>query len=827
MSALPRSTIVTCIILWSAVSASGSAQQPVVAGRGAAARGEVSGRLVEAGSGRAVASGSVTVRRASDTAFAGGALPRPDGSFRVDGLLPGRYTVRVRALGHAPLVRAGVVISPERPSVDLGTLELAVVAAQLEDQLVTAEREEVQLAPDRNSYSTKNLTTASGGTSIDVLRNVPSVEVDASNTVTLRGNANVVVQINGRASPLKGEQLGNFLAQLPASSVTRVEVATNPSARNDPEGTAGIINIVMDQEAELGLSGGLTAGAGTTGMTSFSGNVGRQSGPLTVLVSGNIYRDSREMSGTLRRTNLAVPVPAFVRSTSDGTSRPLGGGLTLRSEYRFTDRDALSFDASGYAGRYAAENSSYYTNLDDAGVVTGLFDQYSSSASRNRSQDYALAFRRTGKPRQTTFSSELRYSANEDRADNTLLGVLRQADASTGATAAPPELDRTRGSFPSWDLQTDWSQPIGGATKLEAGVKGTQRVTSTAFSAAFLDSASASYVVAPERGTAFDYREQIGAAYAVLSQQVRQLQAQAGLRLEQAATRFDLPTAAVRTDNRYGSAFPSAIVSYSFSELRQAKLSYSRRVSRPSPYQLSPIERREDARNVFRGNPFLGPEYTDALELGLQEARGWGSVQLTPYLRKTTHAVRFIRSVDADGISVGTFQNVASTTMLGTDLNVTYRRGPVSLFSGGSAWRYSSDASNLGGNLSARAVVWSARTNLTWKLSTSTDLQGFVNYRAPFATEGGSQSSFVFSNVGLRHKLWGEQGSVSVRVTDPFSLMKFDYRTANGQVIELRERRVSTRALFVTVTRNFGQQLKLRPRQDQEPSAAPPGPPSP
>ena len=824
MIALPRSTILACIILWSAAAIPSHAQQPTAAARAVGAPGEIIGKLVEAGSGRALTSGSITVRRASDTAFAGGALPRPDGSFRVDGLLPGRYTVRVRALGHAPLVRSGAVISVESPSVDLGTLELAVVATQLEGQLVTAEREEVELAPDRNSYSTKNMTTASGGTSIDVLRNVPSVEVDASNKVSLRGNENVVVQINGRASPLKGEQLGNFLAQLPASNVTRVEVSTNPSAKNDPEGTAGIINIVLNQEAELGLSGGLTAGTGTTGMTSFSGNIGRQAGPITVLVSGNIYRDSRATSGTLFRTNIAVPAPAFVESTSDGTSRPLGGGMTLRSEYRFTDRDALSFDAFAYGGRYANENASYYTNLDDAGVVTGLFDQFTNSVSRNQSQDYTLAFRRTGKPQQATFSSELRYSANEDRNENILLGVVRQADASTGATASPAERDRTRGSFPSWNLQTDWSQPFGGGTKLESGFKGTQRITSNAFSAAYYDSASASYIPAPARATAFDYRERIGAVYAVLSQQVKKVQAQAGLRLEQAVTRLDLPTAALQADNRYGSAFPSAIVSYNFTEMRQAKVSYSRRVSRPSPYQLSPIEYREDARNVFRGNPGLGPEYTDALELGLQEARGWGSVQLNPYLRKTIHAVRFIRSVDADGISVGTFENVASTTMLGADLNVTYRHGPLTLFSGGSAWRYSSDASNLSGNLSTRAVVWSARSNLTWKLSPKADLQGFANYRAPSATEGGSQSAFVFSSVGLRYKLWGDQGNVSMRVADPFNLMKFGYRTANGQVIELRERRFNQRGLFFTVTRNFGQQLKLRPRQDPEPQTAAPGP---
>jgi outer membrane receptor protein involved in Fe transport len=811
-------------VLTAAGSTGAAAQQPGPPARAAGAPGEIIGRLAEAGSGRAVAGGSVTVRRAIDTAFAGGALPKADGSFRVDGLVPGRYTLRVRALGYAPLVRGDVVISAEKPVVDLGALELSTVATKLEGQVVVAEREEVALAPDRNSYSTKNMTTAAGGTSIDVLRNVPSVEVDGSNKVSLRGNENVVVQINGRASPLKGEQLGNFLAQLPASTVTRVEVATNPSAKNDPEGTAGIINIVLNQEAEVGLSGGFTAGTGTTGMANLSGNIGRQKGPTTLFVSGSFYRDNRTMSGTSFRTNLGIPVPAFVQSRSGGSSQPLSGGLMLRSEYRFTDRDALSFDASAWRGRFANDNASYYTNLDDALIVTALFDQFSNNVYNNNSQDYTLAFRRTGKPQQSTFSTELRYSLNNNDNDATLFGVLHQADASTGPSAIPREHDLNKGRYPSWNLQTDYSHPFGTGTKLETGFKGTQRNTMNDFTAAYFDSTSAQYVVAPARTSAFDYREQIGAVYGVLSQQVKKVQAQAGLRLEEASTRLSLPTAALEVTNHYGSAFPSAIVSYNFTEMRQAKLSYSRRISRPDAFQLSPIENKQDARNIFHGNPGLGPEYTDAYELGLQETRSWGSVQLNPYLRKTIHAVRFIRTVNDSGISVGTFDNVASTKTIGSDLNVTYRRGPLTLFTGGSVWRYTSDASNLAGNLSARAFVWSARANTTWKLTPRTDLQGFANYRAPQVTEGGTQTAFVFMNLAVRQKLWGEQGSITVRVADPFNLMKFGYRLSNGQLIEVNERRFGQRGLFISVTRNFGQQLKLRPRQDGEQQAAPPTP---
>ena len=192
------------------------------------------------------------------------------------------------------------------------------------------------LSPDRNVYSTKNMTTAAGGTAIDVLRNIPLVEVDQTNKVSLRNNSNVVVQINGRSSPLKGEQLGIFLAQLPANMVKTVEVATNPSAKDDPEGTAGIINIILKQDVELGLSGGLNAGTASTGQVNTSGNIGKQQGKFTGFISGSVYRDSRNSYGTISRTNLAIPTPAFIE-----TSRHR---RTTSSEHRRQHPNRVSFE---------------------------------------------------------------------------------------------------------------------------------------------------------------------------------------------------------------------------------------------------------------------------------------------------------------------------------------------------------------------------------------------------------------------------------------------------------------------------------------------------
>jgi outer membrane receptor protein involved in Fe transport len=787
--------------------------------------GEIRGRLVDSASGRPVTGGSVAVRRTGDSAFVSGALPKEDGSFRVDGLRPGRYTLRVRAIGYGPLVRNDISITVDHPAVDLGAVALNAVAAKLDATETVAEREDVVLAPDRTSYSVKNMPAASGGTAIDVLRNIPLVEVDGSNNVSLRGNANVVIQINGRSTPLKGDQLGAFLAQLPAGTVKNVEVATNPSAKDDPEGTAGIINIILNQEAQLGLSGGLSAGTASTGMLNAGGNIGKQQGKLTLFGSANIYQDRRTTSGTISRTNLVVPVPASTRTRLSGKQSPLSGGGSLRSEYRFTKRNSLSFDSFVYTGHFGGDQVSSYSDLDASAQVIGQFNQASSQLSRNTSQDYDLTFRRTTEKGLPLFSTDLEYSNTNALSDIDLSGTVSRSDASTPA-AIPTEHDHTVGSYPYLNWKADYTAQFGAATKLETGLKATRRTTSNDFDASYLSSTSGLYVSDPARRTAFDYHEDIGAAYALLSNKIDKVQTQAGLRLENAATYFDLVTVDQQYDRRYASAYPSAIVSYNFTPVRSARISYSRRVSRPNPYQLSPIEFRQDTRNVFRGNPELRAEYTNAIEFGYQEARSWGSVQLSPYIRSTSHAVRNIQFVDSTGVSVSTFDNVASTMTVGTDLNVNAHRGPLQLGGGGSVYHYSSDASNLSGNLSAHAMVWSARTNATWKFSPKTDAQLFAFYRGPFATEGGSQIAMVSMNLGARYKVWGEQGNISLRVSDPFKLQKFGYRTANGTVVEYSERFFGTRAVFLTITRNFGKALKLQPKQQDPDSQAQTGPPS-
>jgi outer membrane receptor protein involved in Fe transport len=510
-----------------------------------------------------------------------------------------------------------------------------------------------------------------------------------------------------------------------------------------------------------------------------------------------------------------------------GTNRPLSLGGNLRSEYRFTKINSLTLDAYLGGGHFENNSRNNYVDLNSARAQIGAFHQLNEGQFDNFYQDWDLAFRRQGKPTEPQLTVETEYSNNWNDNNVDLSGAVTQSDPATPPSIRT-ERDHSLGKYPYFNTKIDYSHPFNPKTKLDLGGKYQDRSTANDFTAAYQDSTTGVFAVDPARSTNFDYREHIGGAYGLLSRSLMgKIQTQIGARLEEARTRFDLPLSSQRFEKRYSSVYPSGVLTYNFTPMRLARVSYSRRVSRPNPWQLSPIEFRQDSRNVFRGNPNLGAEYTDALDFSVQDAHAWGSVQVNPYVRRTNNAVRNIQYIDANGISVGTFANIAHNQTVGADMNLNYRRGKFTGGGGGGLSRYSSDARNLTittTNLSTTAISWSARANGTWKFNNKWDAQLFSNYRAPTKTEGGSSLAFVNMSFGGRYKAWGDQGNISVRVSDPFGISKFGYRTSNGQIVELSRRYFQARAVFVSITRNFGQALQLKAKSQSEDQAAPPPP---
>jgi hypothetical protein len=798
--------------------------QTTTANPGTGASGELQGRVVSAVGRRPISIATIEVRPITDTVVVARASSAADGNFRVRGLRPGRYRVTIRALGFAPRNFPSVAISASPPITDVGTVALTAVALEMEAVVVREERSDVQLAPDRNSYVVRDMPTTKGGSALDVLRNVPAVDVDIDNVVSLRGNAGVVVQINGRPSPMKPGQLGNFLGQLPADMVDKVEVIPNPSARDDPTGVAGIINIVLKKETDAGTSGGLTLSGGTTGRVDVGGNVGYQTGPLSMYGSYGFLRDNRPRSEAIYRENLYLTPLTYLDESASRTQVPLAHTFTGSAAYKLGENDELSAEVLFSTRNEAETNSILYRNLDASRGLTSLNDRVRRGTNHEFNLESTLAYTHAFEGKGNELSSELRVFRASEGGPNSFTDRTLAFDGTPRGKSSLE--DATAYEHPNENaLKVDYKRMLSSTVRMEAGYKGSLETFHTTLDTRVLDTLRAVYFPDTTRISDFTYDQLVHAAYGMLNARTGKLSVQGGLRVERATTQFHLNTRGATFDNNYNSVFPSALVAYDVDDSHQVKLSYSTRIRRPDDTdQIDPTLHYQDPLNLSRGNPNLRPEYIRALELGLQRSGERVTVQLTPFYRHTLDAVRTLRSIDSAGVTTRTFANIATTDNYGGDATIALHGGRLGGFAGASLFRQVSNASNLDSALSARTIGWTTRANASFRFSKTFDMQGLFFYQAPMTVEQGRASSRARFNLAARQKLMNDAVNVTLRVIDPFKLSHERFTTIDPRFYQVSDRTRAERGLLLSVNWTFGHPPKER--KDQiDLGGSDPGPP--
>jgi ferric enterobactin receptor len=778
--------------------------------------GEIKGTIVDEKSSAPVARASVSVRVKGSGALVAGAIAGPTGAFRVQGLRPGAYAVRVTFLGFAPKIQ-DVAVASDKPIVDLGQVQLIRVATTLGEVAVVEKQDAVTIEPDRNAYRAKDIAPAATNAS-QVLEATPAVTVDADGKVSLRGNENVAIQINGRPAPISGAQLGAYLKSLPAGLLDRVEVIPNPSAKYDPEGMAGIINIQLKQNVDLGISAGLTVGAATKDKYNTSGNLGYQAGKLTTFSNIGIFSDDRDVVGINDRLR-HDGVDALLSATNQdirGSNGFKGQNFGTNVDYKLNARDVFSNSISINHRDATDDSRAQYFELDGSSTLLDNYFRPRDNESKGWNVDYTSAIKRIIEPRKNELSAEVRFNRSHDE---DVTSLWRESVSSMGVstgTQVQRERDNTDAVTKSLTGQADYTRQLGG-TKLESGVKSTARWLDRDFSVV-KDSLGDDSWERSSLSNAFTFNEQVHAAYAVVSRSLGKVDAQAGLRGEYANRDFALVDKSY--PYHYTSFFPSGVLSFNLTPSSQAKVSYSRRIRRPGTQELNPFPTFFDVQNVFLGNPALNPEYTDAYELGYNKSGKFGSFQLSPFYRHTTDVIRFVINTDdvVDGRNVTTisFKNLAKNDSWGTDVNGSFRFGKrVNGFLGGNVFKFVTDGGSTTSVASTDGVTWSARANVSADVTPTFTVQAFHMYRAPMKVSGGEMSKMQFTNITFKKKVDGDNSSVSLRLSDPFNTGRMSVRAGTGDITQITERSFGNRAAYLTYQWNYGQTPRIR-QQPQE-----------
>ena len=801
---MPR--LLRLLLITFAVTVSANAQGNPNPAAPQPARGEISGRIVSAAAQAPIAAVRVAVLTESGSDTAGRAVTASDGTFRVRSLRLGTYRVHVAAIGFAPRELERVTLSAASPTHAIAVAALTPVAVELSSVVVQDRRGNLpaDLALDRNTFAVNKMPSTKGGSALDVLRNVPSVDVDIENIISLRGNTGVVVQINGRPSPMKAAQLGNFLAQLPADVVDKVEVISNPSAREDPTGVAGIINLVLKEEADAGTSGGFTAGGSSTGNANIGVNYGGSSGPLSVYGSYGVIYDHRRRVDGIARDNLFDNPTTYLGESGLRLQRPFMHTFTASATWAFSKLDEVSsetvFSTRGEPETYDVR----YTNFSPSRAVSSMTSRFTDGMNHETSLESTISYKHAFAEKGHRFKGEFRFDQGlEGGPTNVTSRSLASDGTPTGVTGREWAMGWDRPT--EGDVKFDYVRPFAKDFRFETGYKGSYQRFHTTVDTKVQSLATGIFAPDTSRINSFTLDQVVNAAYGMLSAQMGEFVLQGGVRAEHVSTSFQVLRGGAPYDNAYDEFFPSGLIIYSMGESRQLKLSYATRINRPDDGdQLDPTLHYLDPLNISRGNPRLKPEIIRAVELAFQQQAGDVTLQVTPYFRRTFDAIRTLRTIDTTGVSTRTYANIATSDASGLDVTVALGGKRLSGFVGGSGYRQQSNASNLANGLSVNTVGWTLRSNLTWRITRTIDAQGLYSYQAPMDVEQGRNDLRQRLSLAARKRLFEDQLSVTLRVLDPFSMSRERSITSDPRFRQVSDRAREIRGVGIAVTWTFG-----------------------
>lgn len=775
----------------------------------AAQGGAVTGTVVDAASGRPLASANVTLRSLADSARVVRGQTGAEGRFRLPAAA-GRWMLQASSIGHAPL-RREVDVAAGAPT-DVGTLRLATAAVLLEGLEATTERSTVIVAPDRTIYSTRDMPVAQGGVATDVLRSVPELEVDANGGVQLRGST-PAIYVNGRPAPMQGESLEQFLQQFPADRIERIEVIPNPSARFEAEGSGGIVNIVLKTNVDLGLSGSVFTNASSRGDVGGGGRVTFQRGRLTLGGGGFLRRSDRTQESYDLRQNLVTTPVTFLET--DGSTDRLGwsGNADASVEYKLTPKSTVWAEGSLWSNDGDNEGVTLYTEMDAQRVPTERYSRSQAGEASSLNTSVGGGLRHAFAPEGHELTVELRYEDGRD--DNRTRVLRRLLDADGNPTADPAELtvDELDEGERETQLEAAYVRPWTEGGSVEIGYRAEVQHSDEDRRLAVLPGGTGGTM----EFSGFGFREVFHSAFATVSRTFGPLQAQVGLRAEHASTRLDVVGEDERFEKDYLSWFPSANLRFDAGGGREVRLSYSRRLRRPGPWVLSPVDRSNDPLNRNVGNPDIEPQFAHSFSLETSWTGTYGTVRLSPHYRRTENEWVQIRRVDAQGVSTNRWENLATVESYGTSLTASLR--PLRGISGSlslSGSREVRDAGNLSEEYSGDAMRWNIRANGSAKVTETLAVQGMVFYQPARDVAQGRMSSTVMSHVGLRQQLFDERASLQLSVMDPFDVWRQDFTTRDPTFLQIGRSRWSARTATISFSWAFGRPPRQqRGRQTQ------------
>lgn len=788
--------------------------------------GKITGSVLDSITNQAVEFATISLFRGDK--LVGGSISNEQGEFVLTELTPGDYRLQIGFIGY----RDRQITLSLNPQIGLqrnvGTIQLASSSVLLNEAEIIATKAVMASNIDKKVFYADQLLSSQAGTVSDILNNVPSVTTDTDGKPSLRGNENVMVLIDGKPSGLAGTNL----SQLPASSIQAIEVITNPSAKYDPDGTAGIINIILKKNTKLGFSGQTTVGGGVgliNDIQQGNGNVQLNYGGDKISVSSNMglrYENRPAYSRNYREVSLPDNPNGdeitYYQQNGTSEDQNLSGSARLGLDYMPNEKNTFSVAANYTKAQRDNTSETNYQTLDAAKNLTQLSIRNNIEDKPSQTIDLNANYRREfGKP-QNYLSFDLLHSDARNKGQTNSTQQRYNTDYTPQNTPPALQLDLLDNRLTTDIAQLDYAQPLGKGSLFEAGARAQFRKSDSEFNSQFFDNNASAYYNDSTRINHFVYDENIYAAYATIASKPNKFGYKLGLRAEQVIASGEEMISKDQFDNNYFSLFPSANLSYELTDKQQIQLSYSRRINRPQPSQLNPFTDLSDPLNLRLGNPNLQPEYINSFDLGYATKLANDRYNITAaiYYRRTDNAIVRTLSV-SNGINPATgdssailrvqFNNAGYSNNYG--LEFVLNAAPTNAFNFNiNANVFRNELNVTGLEIGQSNSLWMANFKLiaTYKLPAGIDLQLSSNINTPRNTPQGRVLPMGQTELSVRKKVLKGAGTLTLNVADIFDTMRFKVTAEDDSLVQEVVRKRQSRFANLSFTYRFGKTDKKK-----------------
>ena len=784
-------------------------------GQGIAMQYTIKGTLQDESTQQPLEFATISVHALQDSALIAGGVTDLDGNFSIKSKSEKIY-LALDFIGYQT-IKVSNIPSPNAAGViDMEIIPLSPGGVKLDDIEITAERSETTFALDKKVFTVGKDLANRGGTAQEILDNVPSVTVDVEGNVSLRGTENVRILIDGKPSGLIGIGESGGLRAIPSNMIAQVEVVTNPSAKYEAAGTAGIINIVLKKDKRSGFNGSFETTLGNPAQYGIGGNINYRSGKVNWFASYNLQYREGPGSGKIYQNYYQGDSTLITQIDREMARTGLSHNMRFGADYFLTDDQTLTASLSYRLGDDDNTNTITYRDLTVPGILSqseriipSFDDPYTfrtDNETENESKhEYSLDYRKKYKEKGRSLTGRISYQDNGETEQSILTNRLYQSGKSlaniTREQRSTNDENETRTI-----AQIDYKHPIGKDTKIEIGGQTSLRNIKNDFEVS--EKEGEQFIEIADRTNDFNYDEDVHAAYLIYGTKIKKWSYQVGLRSEYSIVKTALLQTDEVNDRDYFGLFPSAFVNYDLPKGQSLQVSYSRRIQRPRFWDLNPFFSFTDERNFFAGNPNLDPEYTDSYEVQYIKIWDSGNIGGSIYYRHTEDARQRIKEVDpTEGTSITIPVNLSTEDNIGLETLFSYS-GVDWLRLDGNAnfFRAQSRGEFNGQNFDVDTYSWTGRLTSRFTFWDGADFQVRTNHRAGRATQQGTRDAITSFDLGFTKDLLNKNLTLTLSVRDLLNSRKRIYERFGPDFYEDGE--FQWRARSASLTANYRINMK-------------------